>query len=165
MVPVVELAKDKRGAITLQAMGYIAIFVLLLFMSFEIWKAFSVKLTLRRATYQAARYVTLNAWAFRGPLGVSQLREQVFALIDTELHHNSFVPAQSHPDVELSIHIAWGERYCEDSTFNLRVELVYTFPIPDLAQPRMDQLTFMEVYANQKLRCDKGPPRTPAPSR
>lgn len=145
MAPMVRWAKDKKGSIVVQTVLYIGIFVLILFMSFQIWKVISIKQSLKGASYQAARYISLNGlkWILAGREGF--LKNQIQQFIETELHNNSFVPADSHPIVDIWSDIHYFN-WCEGSTFKLSVKLEYTVPIPRLgaAEADYEKLTFSQ---------------------
>lgn len=51
---------DQRGVIITQALLILPIFILAVFGGFEVWKILSIKQSLHSATYQAARYLSLN---------------------------------------------------------------------------------------------------------
>jgi len=56
----VALVKDKRGAILVQTMVILPIFILIVFGGFEVWKVMSVKQSLTSGTSEAARYLSFN---------------------------------------------------------------------------------------------------------
>jgi hypothetical protein len=52
--------RDRRGAVTVQALLLLPLFVLVVFGGYEILRAMSVKQALHNGTYQAVRYLSLN---------------------------------------------------------------------------------------------------------
>lgn len=56
----VALVRDKRGAILVQAILFLPIFILIVVGSFEVWKVMSVKQSLTSGTSEAARYLSFN---------------------------------------------------------------------------------------------------------
>jgi len=153
MAPVVSGAKRQRGSVTVQAMMYIAIFVLIMVMSFEIWKVLSIKQSLRAATVQAARYITVNGlWLER--TGKRELLETtVRDLIKRELHNNPFLPADSDPVIEIHIFHTGGENCCEGRTFHLSVKLAYTVQIPHFGSVPTSELLTLQQDKSGPFRC------------
>jgi len=137
MVPVVRWRKDQKGSTTVQSLLFIAIFVVILYMSFEIWKVVSIKQSLHAATYQAAKYIALNGlyWG----LSTGKWAEQIWPFIVTELQNNPFIPKDSiraGPSNANPAIIIWLNpqcnrlNYCKKGQFWIRVELGYDVFIP-----------------------------------
>jgi hypothetical protein len=115
-------------------MAYIAIFALILGLSFEVWKVLSIKQSLKSATYQAARFITLNGLLWQRQQA-DLLRLVVEPLVNKELQNNSFVPTGSRAEVTLNFDITRPD-WCDDhnpSSFQLLVTYQYKVPIPALA--------------------------------
>jgi hypothetical protein len=55
-----ELAASERGATMVQWMLILPIFLMIVLGGYEVWKAYSVRESLRSGTYQAARYLSIN---------------------------------------------------------------------------------------------------------
>lgn len=51
---------DQRGAILIQSLLILPLFILVAFGGFEVWKILSIRHSLHAATYQATRYLSLN---------------------------------------------------------------------------------------------------------
>lgn len=152
MAPVVRWIKEQKGSITIQALLYIGVFVLILFMAFQVWKVVAIKQSLAGATYQASKYVALNGfkWILVGRKDILEVQVQQF--IDLELHNNPFMPSNSHPRVQIRADVSYPD-WCERSTYVLTVEVAYTFPVLHLGtDPSREQLTFRQVRGGQ-LRC------------
>jgi hypothetical protein len=137
MVPVVNWTKDKRGSTTVQSLLFIAIFVVILYMSFQIWMVVSIKQSLQAATYQAAKYIALNGlhWGLSG----GAWAEQVWPFIVTELQNNPFLPGDSiragpprpNPAITIWLNPECNRvNYCEEGQFSIKVELEYAVFIP-----------------------------------
>ncbi len=133
MVAVVNWLKDKKGSITVQSLLVISILVVILYMSFEIWKAISISQSVAAATHQAAKYIALNglAWwtgGYRYPK--EQVRDHVQKLIiEPELRSNRFIPEPLNLNVDLDARVN-PEDYCEDSRFTITVRLTYQVSLP-----------------------------------
>jgi hypothetical protein len=152
MAPVVRLTKDEKGSITIQAMLYVVLLVLILIMAFELWKVISVKQSLKAATYQAARFVSLNGLLWRGAANRSMLQENVWRFVNTELHNNPFVPDDSQADVGVSLLIPHTD-WCEQSTFQLTVVFRYAVPIPHLGGASQMEYLTLQQNAGGPLQC------------
>jgi len=135
MVPVVKWLKDRRGSTTLQALLFIAIFVVIIYMSFEIWKVVSIKQSLHAATYQAAKYVALNG--LKWGISPGAWSQQVWPFVAAELLNNPFVsedmlgPPGSNPDIRISLNPECNQgNYCRRCQFSIFVELPYIVFVP-----------------------------------
>jgi hypothetical protein len=134
MVPVVKWIRDRRGSTTVLSLFVIATLVLVLYMSFEVWKVVSIKKSLHSATYQAVKFISLNGlrWGVHGDWA-----EQVRPIVEAELLNNpfldSFVPLQ-HRNPQITVPYRNPQlntlTYCEKGDFTLRVELWYGIAIP-----------------------------------
>ncbi len=152
MVPVVKLRQDKHGSLTIQAMAYIAIFALILSLSFEVWKVLSIKQSLKSATYQAARFITLNGLLWQR-YQADLLRLVIEPLVNKELQNNSFVPAGSRAEVTLDLDITRPD-WCDDhnpSSFHLLVTYQYTVPIPAIGGTGSDVLVLRQEEGGRLL--------------
>jgi len=137
MVSMVNWLKDKRGSTTIQSLLFIAIFVLILYMSFEIWKVVSIKQSLHAATYQAAKYIALNG--LKWGLSSSAWSQQVWPLITTELRNNPFIPEDSiragpggsNPAITIWLNPEVNPyNYCRKGQFWIKVEFWHDVFIP-----------------------------------
>ena len=144
MAPMVSWLKDKRGSTTVQSLLFIAIFVAILYMSFEIWKVISIKQSLNGATYQAAKYVALNGMFWGLSPGV--WAEQVWPFVAAELQNNTFVPPDSirvgspsiNPRITLGLNPECNRgNYCQKGQFWIEVSLSYGVFVP----PRFGQVS------------------------
>jgi hypothetical protein len=160
MVPVVKWLRDRRGSTTVQTLLFIAIFVVIVYMSFEIWKVVSIKQSLHAATYQAAKYIALNG--LKWGISPGAWSQQVWPFLASELLNNPFVsadmigPAGSNPNIHISLNpLCDRTNYCTRCQFSLTVELGYTVLVP----PRYGQasgtrlpLTLAQTVSSQ-LQC------------
>jgi len=137
MVPVVNWTKDKKGSTTIQSLLFIIIFVLILYMSFEVWKVVSIKQSLHAATYQAAKYIALNG--LKWGLSSGMWAQKVWPLIVTELQNNSFVsedsvragPGSPNPAITIWLNPeANMHNYCKKGQFWIKVELWHDVLVP-----------------------------------
>jgi hypothetical protein len=135
VVPVVRWLTDRRGSTTVQALLFIAVFVVVIYMSFEIWKVVSIKQSLHAATYQAAKYIALNG--LKWGLSPGAWSQQVWPLVASELLNNPFVqedmigPAGSNPAIHISLNPACNQtNYCRRCQFSISVALEYTVFVP-----------------------------------
>jgi hypothetical protein len=152
VVPVVEFRQDKRGSLTIQAMVYIAIFALILGMSFEVWKVLSIKQSLKAATYQAARFITLNGLLWQRHQA-DLLRLVIEPLVNKELQNNSFVPAGSRAQVTLDLDVTRPD-WCDDrnpSSFHLLVTYEYKVPIPAIGGAGSEMLVLRQAEGGRLL--------------
>lgn len=144
----VKWIRDRRGSVAVQSLLFIAIFVVLLYMAFEIWKVVSIKQSLHSATYQAAKYIALNGlhWGLSG----GKWAEQVWPFIATELRNNSFVPPASvrpGPDGTNPTITIWlnpkvnRANYCREGQFWILVQLQYELFVP----PRFGQASAVRL--------------------
>ena len=142
MVAMVNWIKDRKGSTTVQSLLFIAIFIVILYMSFEIWKVVSIKQSLQAATYQASKYIALNGlhWGLSG----GAWAEQVWPFIVTELQNNPFLPGDSiragppsaNPVISIWLNPECNRvNYCKKGQFSINVELAYDVLIP----PRFGQ--------------------------
>lgn len=140
MVPVVRWLKDNKGSTTILSLFFVAIFVVTLYMSAEIWKVVSIKKSLHSATYQAVKYISLNGMKW----GLSSRRweEEVRPLIVSELANNPFLPSDG-PGVPEPDIVVWlsdevnMQNYCEKGYFRLKVELSHqVLTPPKWGEPR-----------------------------
>jgi len=163
MVPVVEWLRDKRGSTTILSLFVIASLVVVLYMSFEIWKVISIKKSLHSATYQAVKFISLNGmrWGIQGDWA-----REVTPLIEAELLNNPFLdsfPPLHNPNPQVTV--PWRNpqlntmNYCERGDFRIRVELWYGVRVPlhwgehpDTPAPLL-QLKFTKTI-DGKLKCD-----------
>jgi len=143
MVPVVRWTRDKKGSVTVQSLLFIAIFVVILYMAFEIWKVVSIKQSLHAGTYEAAKYIALNG--MKWGLSTGAWAEQVWPLVATELQNNPFLPSDSirpgpqggNPSIQIWLNSACNRgNYCRSCQFAVTVQLEYeVFVPPRLGQP------------------------------
>jgi len=137
MVPVVNWIKDKKGSTTVQSLFFIAIFVVILYMAFEIWKVVSIKQSLQAATYQATKYIALNGlyWG----LSSGAWAEQVWPFVAAELQNNPFLPGDSirpgpsrtNPAITIWLNPECNRvNYCRKGQFSVTVQLEYEVLIP-----------------------------------
>jgi len=140
VVPVVRWLKDNKGSTTILSLFFVAIFVVTLYMSAEIWKVVSIKKSLHSATYQAVKYISLNGMKW----GLSSRRweEEVRPLIVSELANNPFLPSDG-PGVPEPDIVVWlsdevnMQNYCEKGYFRLKVELSHqVLTPPKWGEPR-----------------------------
>jgi len=156
VVPVVKFRQDKRGSLTVQAMAYIAIFALILGLSFEVWKVLSIKQSLKAATYQAARFVTLNGLLWKG-FQADLLRLVIEPLVNKELQNNRFVPAGSTAQVTLDLDITRPD-WCNDrnpSSFRLVVTYQYPMPIPGMGGEAGSEVLVFRQEEGGRLLCGR----------
>jgi Flp pilus assembly protein TadG len=150
----VRFAKDEKGALTIQALTYVAIFVLILYSSFQLWKVLSIKQSLSAATYQAARFVALNGLLWKGH--ESDLARQVVEpLVNQELQNNPFVPANTRATVAVRLSIT-GPNWCDDrhpSTFRLQVAYPFSVPLPHLGGGTAEEYLMFRQEREGQLLC------------
>ena len=125
----VALVRDKRGAILVQAILFLPIFILIVVGSFEVWKAISVKRSLHSGTYQATRYLSLNP---DDSLDPTKWGAEAWKLIVPELANNGFVDDDAARRVE--IYITPPKILDCDKTFTIRAELPWEAIIPYLSR-------------------------------
>ncbi len=119
------LRDGQRGSTLVQTLLILPIFLLIVIGGYEIWKARSVKESLRSGTYQAARYLSLNPdtadW-------IGTIRDD---FVVPELANNGLVGE----DVarEVTIIAPRPELVCEEEFF-IRAELPWQTFIPFLDQ-------------------------------
>jgi hypothetical protein len=158
----VKWIKDRRGSTTVQALLFVAIFVAIVYMTFEVWKVVSIRQSLHGATYQAAKFISLNGlhWGRGG----GKWAQQVWPLIATELRNNTFVsadtiragPSRPNPDITIWINPECNSvNYCRHCQFWIKVEYEHEVFVP----PRFGQPTGVRLplqLTNQvrgKLEC------------
>jgi len=154
--------KDEKGSTTIQSLLFIAIFVLILSMAFELWKVVAVKQSVQAATYQAAKYIALNGlnWG----LSEKEWEIQVWPFIVTELRNNPFIPVDSfragglkpNPDIRIILNPQCNrQNYCDRGQFSIQVGLEYiVFIPPRFGEPNAKpmQLKFTRSVQSQ-LEC------------
>jgi Flp pilus assembly protein TadG len=154
VVPMVKFARDQKGSLTIQALTYVAIFVLILYSSFQLWKVLSIKQSLSAATYQAARFVALNGLLWKGH--ESDLARQVIEpLVNQELQNNPFVPAGIRATVAVRLSIT-GPNWCDDrnpSTFRLQVAYPFSVPLPNLGGGSAEEFLMLRQEREGTLLC------------
>ncbi|GEM_PF-1913387 len=154
VVPLVKFRQDRRGSITIQAMAYVAIFVLILSLSFQVWKVLSIKQSLKSATYQAARFLTLNGLLWQRHQA-DLLRDVIRPLVNKELHNNTFVPEDSDAEVILYLDVTRPD-WCDDrnpSTFRLLVTYEYSVPLPVLGSSPISEVLVLRQEHSGRMLC------------
>ncbi len=158
MASLVKWIKDRRGATALQSLLFIAIFVVILYMSFEVWKVVSIKQSLHGAAYQAAKYIALNG--LKWGLSTGAWAQQVWPMVASELRNNPFVPADAiRPGSGPSIHIRLNPEcnmgnYCQRCQFSITVELVYVVLVPPRLGAEGTRLPLtLSQRASSQLQC------------
>jgi hypothetical protein len=137
MAVLVKWLRDRRGSTTIQSLLFIAIFVVILYLSFEVWKVLQIKQSLVGATYQAAKYISLNGlyWG----LSTGKWAEQVWPYVVAELQNSTYVPEDairpgpygSNPAITMWLNPECNrETYCEKGQFWIQINLTYEVWIP-----------------------------------
>ena len=135
MVSVVNWSRDKKGALAIQSLFFIIIFILIVYMAFEIWKVVSIRQTLHAATYQAAKWISLNGLKCVQEGCQYGLEGYVTRfIVEPELRNNSFTD-DPHPAV--NVHIDYEpDDYC-DNPFTIKVQMLHSVLVP----PRYGQVS------------------------
>jgi hypothetical protein len=141
-----EFIRSERGSSFLQALFILPIFIMIVVGGYEIWKVHSVKESLRSGTYQATRYLSINAntsdWygAARNDFIVPELLNN--GLVGSEVASQVRVIAFPPP-------LACGE------TFTVRAEVPWQAVIPFVA---LDELVIAAQYEGQVVCAPGGEP-------
>lgn len=148
--------QDRRGSVVIQSLFLIAIFLVTIYMSVEIWKAISISQSVHAAAYQAAKYVALNGreWG----LTPSGWAEKVMPYVLTELSNNPFVdetamragPYQPNPKITVWLNPECNySNYCRRGDFWIKLEWVHSVSVP----PRFGRTTatLLRVILIQKV--------------
>jgi len=161
MARMVKWIKDKRGSIAVQALLFIAIFLLIAYLGVEIWKVVSIQRSVRAATYQATKYIALNGPHWGLDPGVWE--EAVWPLIVNSLLSNPFVPADSigrgqsrNPAITIWLDPACNAvNYCERGRFWIQVDLKHRLWIPPRIEDTDGTLLQVNVSGREdgKLQC------------
>jgi hypothetical protein len=156
MAALVRWVRDHRGSVVVQSLYLIAILLVTIYMSVEIWKVISVSQSVHAATYQAAKYIALNGreWG----LSPSGWAEKVLPYVVTELSNNPFVdvsamragPYQANPNVTVWLNPECNYlNYCRRGNFWVKIEWTHSVSVP----PRFgrNEATLLRVTVIQKV--------------
>ena len=156
MVAMVKWIRDRRGSVVIQSLFLIAIFLVTIYMSVEIWKVVSISQAVHAATYQAAKYIALNGMQWG--LSPSGWAEKVWPYVVTELSNNPFVDVtsiragayQANPKITVWLNPECNrQNYCRRGNFWIKLEWVHSVSVP----PRFGRTkaTLLRVTVIQKV--------------
>jgi hypothetical protein len=116
---------DERGVVLVQALLILPVLILIVFGSYTIWRAASVKHSLHTGTYQATRYLCLNPV---DPLVPGIWEEVVIEIVAREVENNGMAHGASRPFANVTFfgnELVCGLRFAVETWVNLQIDMPY----------------------------------------
>jgi len=116
---------DERGAVLVQTLLILPIFVLIIFGGYTVWKVASIKHSLHSGTYQATRYLCLNPV---DPPVPEMWEEVVEEIVAREVENNGMARGLPRPLARVTFlggELECGLRFTVETWVSFRIDIPF----------------------------------------